>query len=140
MVLHCRRHQSLLIVAIMLSAALSAVIALPILPARDLRGSLVMALNPAQGETVGWPRFVQTVSDAWRKMPPAVRQHTAIVTRNYGEAGAIDLSRQTLRLPRVQRPQRVQRMGPRCRDPPMPSGPRHKDDRDGPRVRRYHLK
>ena len=40
-----------------------------------------MALNPAQGETVGWPRFVQTVSSAWRQIPAAERRHTAIFTR-----------------------------------------------------------
>jgi hypothetical protein len=48
--------------AVALSAAVSAIIALPLLPERDLQGSVVMALNPAQGETVGWPAFVQTVS------------------------------------------------------------------------------
>ena len=50
-----------------------------------------MAINPDQGETVGWPRFVATVERAWRSLPPGVRAHTAIFTENYGEAGAIDV-------------------------------------------------
>jgi hypothetical protein len=85
--------------ALAVSAAISGIIALPLLPERDLQGSIVMALNPAQGETVGWPRFVQTVSTAWHQIPAAERRHTAIFTANYGEAGAIDLLGSELRLP-----------------------------------------
>jgi hypothetical protein len=60
-----------------------------------------MALNPAQGEMVGWPRFVETVSSAWHQIPAGERRHTAIFTGNYGEAGAIDLLGPTHRLPRA---------------------------------------
>ncbi len=76
---------------IAISAAVSALIALPLLPARWLQGSVVMAINPDQGETVGWPRFVDTVSHAWTSIPPGERSHTAIFTANYGEAGAVDV-------------------------------------------------
>jgi 4-amino-4-deoxy-L-arabinose transferase-like glycosyltransferase len=93
------RRTSGLVTGIALSAAISAVIAL--LPERDLQGSIVMALNPAQGEMVGWPRFVQTISTAWHHVPTAERGHTAIFTGNYGEAGAIDLRGQRSRLPRA---------------------------------------
>jgi 4-amino-4-deoxy-L-arabinose transferase-like glycosyltransferase len=85
--------------AIVLSAAFSALIALPLLPERDLQGSIVMAINPAQGETVGWPRFVDTVAGAWRHIPAAERRHVAIFTANYGEAGAIDVLGPPLRIP-----------------------------------------
>jgi len=95
------RYTRRLIAALALSAAINAFIALPLIPERDLQGSIVMALNPAQGETVGWPRFVQTVSSAWRQIPPGERGHTAIFTGNYGEAGAIDLLGSTLGLPRA---------------------------------------
>ncbi|MGH2908421.1 MAG: glycosyltransferase family 39 protein, partial [Solirubrobacteraceae bacterium] len=77
--------------AVVISAAVSALIALPLLPERSLQGSAVMALNPDQGETVGWTRFITTISNAWHALPPAERQQTAIFTSNYGEAGAIDL-------------------------------------------------
>ena len=95
------RRTWLLAAAIALSAAINAVIALPLLPERDLQGSIVMALNPAQGETVGWPRFVHTISAAWRHIPAAERRHTAIFTSNYGEAGAIDLLGPEVQLPRA---------------------------------------
>ncbi len=77
--------------AVVVSAAISAVIALPLLPETSLQGSVPMALNPDLGETVGWPRFIQTVSTAWRRIPAVQRRRTAIFTANYGEAGAIDL-------------------------------------------------
>ncbi|MDQ6779266.1 MAG: glycosyltransferase family 39 protein [Actinomycetota bacterium] len=99
--IRARRRTRLLGAALALSAAINAVIALPLLPERDLQGSIVMAINPAQGETVGWPRFVQTVSGAWRQIPAAERRHTAIYTSNYGEAGAIDLLGSAPRLPRA---------------------------------------
>jgi hypothetical protein len=93
------RRTRLMTSAIALSAAFSSVIALPLLPERALQGSIVMALNPAQGETVGWPRFVDAVERAWRETPGIDRPHTAIFTRNYGEAGAIDVLGTSLRLP-----------------------------------------
>ena len=77
--------------AVVVSAAVSGLIALPLLPATSLQGSVVMAINPDQGETVGWPRFIDTVSTAWRAIPAPERAHTVIFTQNYGEAGAIEL-------------------------------------------------
>ncbi len=88
-------------VALVVSAAISALIALPLLPERSLQGSIVMAINPDQGETVGWPRFVETVSTAWRRIPGGERSHTAIFTQNYGEAGAVDVLGRSLGLPRA---------------------------------------
>jgi 4-amino-4-deoxy-L-arabinose transferase-like glycosyltransferase len=87
-----RRVRTILLsVGVAVSFAVSAFIALPLLPATDLQGSVVMAINPDQGETVGWPRFVDTVSTAWQSIPVGERENTVIFTGNYGEAGAIDL-------------------------------------------------
>lgn len=96
-----RRRARLLVAAIVVTGAVSALIALPVLPERDLQGSVVMALNSNQGEMVGWPRFVQTVASAWRQIPASERAHTAIFTQNYGEAGAVDLLASHPRLPRA---------------------------------------
>jgi 4-amino-4-deoxy-L-arabinose transferase-like glycosyltransferase len=85
-----RRGRSIAVaVAVTLTAAGSAVIGLDILPVGELRGSVVLALNPDAGETVGWPRLTQTVAVVYRSLPAAARAHTAIFTSNYGEAGAI---------------------------------------------------
>jgi Dolichyl-phosphate-mannose-protein mannosyltransferase len=94
------RHRTLLLAAgIAVSAGVSAIIALPLLPERDLQGSIAIALNSAQGDTVGWPSFVHTVTTAWGRIPAAERRHTAIFTGNYGEAGAIDLLSRPRTLP-----------------------------------------
>ncbi|HET8599976.1 MAG TPA: glycosyltransferase family 39 protein [Segeticoccus sp.] len=90
-----------LTVAVALSLVVNAVIALPLLPATALQGSPAMALNPDQGETVGWPRFIATVGRAWTSLPASTREHTAIFTANYGEAGAIDLLGSSAGLPRA---------------------------------------
>jgi len=99
--LRSRSRMRALTAALVLSAAFSALIALPLLPPTKLQGSVVMAINPDQGETVGWPRFVETVSRAWRLIPAAERRHTAIFTSNYGEAGAVDLLGRSHGLPRA---------------------------------------
>jgi hypothetical protein len=91
----------LLGVGIAVSIVISAVIALPLLPTTSLQGSAVMAINPDQGETVGWPRFIDTVNQAWQSIPSAQRVHTVIFTENYGEAGAIDLLGASRGLPRA---------------------------------------
>jgi 4-amino-4-deoxy-L-arabinose transferase-like glycosyltransferase len=83
------------------SILVSAVIALPLLPETKLQGSVVMALNPDQGETVGWPAFVNTVTAVWRSLPAAQRVNTVIFTQNYGEAAAIDLLGHSRGLPRA---------------------------------------
>jgi hypothetical protein len=88
-----------LIGSVSLTAGISAVIGLCVLPARDLQGSVVMALNPDAGETVGWPRFADTVAAVYRSLPVAERQHAAIFTQNYGEAGAIAHFGPSRRLP-----------------------------------------
>jgi len=96
-----RLRARVLTVAIVVSAVISAFLALPLLPARSLRGSVVMGVNPDQGETVGWPRFIDSVTTAWHAIPLGERAHTAIFTGNYGEAGAVDILGRSHGLPRA---------------------------------------
>jgi hypothetical protein len=96
-----RMRARTLTVAIAVSVVISAFLALPLLPARSLQGSAVMAVNPDQGETVGWPRFIDTVTTAWHAIPARERFHTAIFTGNYGEAGAVDVLGRSHGLPRA---------------------------------------
>ena len=85
-------RRGLIAVALVGSAAVSAIISLPLVPAD--RAGQVVATNPDVGETIGWPRFAQTVADVYRHVPGAV-----ILTSNYGEAGAIDRYGPALGLP-----------------------------------------
>lgn len=77
--------------AVVLSAVISGVVALPLLPERQLPGSGTVALNPDIGNEVGWPQFVDTISTAWHAIPPATRAHAVIFTASYSEGGAIDV-------------------------------------------------
>jgi hypothetical protein len=79
------------------SAAVSAVIALPLLPASDLEP--VLALNEDAGETVGWPELTAIVADVHARAPGP--GPVTIYTANYGEAGAIDRYGPDLGLPRA---------------------------------------
>ncbi|MDE9367563.1 glycosyltransferase family 39 protein [Luteipulveratus sp. YIM 133132] len=47
-------------------------------------------LGENQLETVGWPQLVDQVAGAYRSLPADARARTAILTDNYGEAGAVD--------------------------------------------------
>lgn len=67
--------------ALLLSAVIDPIIALPILPAEH--SDIVVAMNEDVGETVGWPELAAAVATVYE--PGAV-----IVTTNYGQAGAVD--------------------------------------------------
>ncbi|MCB9782180.1 MAG: glycosyltransferase family 39 protein [Candidatus Omnitrophica bacterium] len=49
----------------------------------------------------GWPEMVEAVADVYRSLPPEEQSHCAIVTSNYGEAGAIDLFGPDYNLPKA---------------------------------------
>jgi Dolichyl-phosphate-mannose-protein mannosyltransferase len=61
----------------------SVMIALPVLPSTAL--GPVLAVNPEQGEQVGWRELTMSVAHAWKRAGP----DAAIFTRNYGQAGAV---------------------------------------------------
>ncbi|HEY1644232.1 MAG TPA: glycosyltransferase family 39 protein [Streptosporangiaceae bacterium] len=81
-----RARRTLLGAAVAVSAMAGAVIALPVLPARD--AGPVIAMNPDVGETIGWPSLVADVAAARQRLPRTAR--VVVLTENYGEAGAID--------------------------------------------------
>jgi hypothetical protein len=74
-------------VGLVLNAAFALVLALPMVPLGVLGRTPVPALVPLVGDQVGWPAYVEQVARAWRSVPAG--HHAAVVTSNYGEAGAI---------------------------------------------------
>ena len=78
-----------------LSGAVSAVLALPLLPARD--AGIAVATNADVGETIGWPELVSETAAVYRRAGPGA----VIFTANYGEAGAVDRYGPALGLPRA---------------------------------------
>ncbi|MGY1592902.1 glycosyltransferase family 39 protein [Geodermatophilus sp. SYSU D00708] len=74
--------------ALALSLLVDAFLMLPVVPVGRLAATPVVDVNYDAGETVGWPAFAATVEQA-RELLPA-DEPVAVLTRNYGEAGAVD--------------------------------------------------
>ena len=91
----------LLIVAVVLTAASSAVIALPLVPVDRLADTPIPDVNEEASETVGWPELVRTVARVRQSLPAAERDRAVVFTENYGEAGAIDRFGPALGIPRA---------------------------------------
>jgi 4-amino-4-deoxy-L-arabinose transferase-like glycosyltransferase len=82
--------------ALALAAFSSVVITLPVSPIRELHKT---SFAYDIGETVAWPTYVREIARAWTALPASLRAHTAILTSNYGEAGAVDRYGPPLGLP-----------------------------------------
>ncbi len=97
-----RRWRAVTVVAaVAVNAAVSAVIALPLLPVRTLGSTPVPGINTAAADTVGWPRYTDQVGAVYGGLSPADRARAAIVASNYGEAGALTRYGPARGLPRV---------------------------------------
>ncbi|MEP6598593.1 MAG: glycosyltransferase family 39 protein [Actinomycetota bacterium] len=88
------------VAGIALNAAVSAVIALPLLPVSVLANSPVPAINQTAGDQVGWPDYVSQIAEVYRTVPASETAQTVIIASNYGEAGAIVRYGPRLGLPR----------------------------------------
>ena len=91
-----RLRRTALVLAVVFSALSSVAIALPVTPLHDLHKT---SFEYDIGETVAWPTYVHEIAAAWNRLPAAVRVHAAILTSNYGEAGAVDHYGPALGLP-----------------------------------------
>jgi 4-amino-4-deoxy-L-arabinose transferase-like glycosyltransferase len=84
------RRRWLVVAAVVLTSALTAPAALPILSPAALAASPWNGLGETQRETVGWPQLVDLVAAAYRSIPADQRANAGIYATNYGEAGAVD--------------------------------------------------
>jgi len=94
-----RARRVLLAASIGLSAAVSVVLMLPVIPAQHLAATPIVDINYDAGETVGWPAFVRTVAGVQAGLPDAERDTAIVLAANYGEAGAVDRYAAELGLP-----------------------------------------
>jgi 4-amino-4-deoxy-L-arabinose transferase-like glycosyltransferase len=63
---------------------------LPVAPINSALWNLTSALHDNFVEQIGWPELVETVAEIYVALSPEERSRTAILTGNYGEAGAIN--------------------------------------------------
>jgi hypothetical protein len=96
---HRRLRRVALAAAFVLSAISSLYSGLTLVPLRTLHKTSVVALNYDIGETVAWPTYLHEIAADCNGLPSSVRAHGAILTSNYGEAGAVDRYGPALGLP-----------------------------------------
>lgn len=77
--------------AIGLSGASMVLVMLPVLPPATLAASPIPDMYQESVEQIGWPELVDTVTEVVDGLPAADRDRAVILTRNYGEAGALSL-------------------------------------------------
>lgn len=76
-----------------------ALIALPLLPSGLVGHTPIPAISPLAADQVGWPAYVNQVAEAHRQAEAEYGGPVAIITANYGEAGAISRYGPALGLP-----------------------------------------
>ena len=80
------RWTSLVVGAVVFGAVM-----LPLAPVNSAWWKFTDKLHDNFREEIGWPELVQTVADIYHGLPVDQKQRAAILTGNYGEAGAINL-------------------------------------------------
>ncbi len=78
-------------VAIALTAVVTGLLALPIVPLSSLGATPIPDIYSEAGAQVGWPQLVDTVTGVVDQLTPEERDRAVILTANYGQAGAIEL-------------------------------------------------
>lgn len=78
------RHRAWATTGAVVGVVSSVLTGLPVLPATAL--APVLAVNPEQGEQVGWRELTGSVAQVWEQAGP----DAVIFTRNYGQAGAVE--------------------------------------------------
>lgn len=78
-------------IALVVAAVIGLPVALPLLPVRTMIDAGIPALRDDFTEELGWHELVAQTAAAFRSLPPEDAARVMILTRNYGEAGAIDL-------------------------------------------------
>jgi hypothetical protein len=83
-----RVRAGLVAAALALSLVMNAVLMLPVVPVERLAETPITDIHYDAGETVGWPEFAATIAAVRAQVPAGER--VAVLTGNYGEAGAVD--------------------------------------------------
>lgn len=77
------------IVLLVIVAVPTAFFSLPLAPVGSTVFQIATTVNPDAAETVGWDGFTETAVRVAARIPEAERADAIVLTRNYGEAGAL---------------------------------------------------
>ncbi len=83
-------RRNLVIAGVALNAAVSVLLALPLVPLSTLGSTPIPGINQVARDTVGWPTYVRQIAEVYATLSPADRADAVIIASNYGEAGAVD--------------------------------------------------
>jgi hypothetical protein len=92
-VIKTRRRKLVAVGLLTFSSVVTAFLSLPLAPVGSAIYQIAVAVNPDAAETVGWDSYIATVRDVAATLPPGERDSAIILTRNYGEAGALSRAR-----------------------------------------------
>ncbi|MCC3764426.1 glycosyltransferase family 39 protein [Glycomyces sp. TRM65418] len=81
-------RRALLVAAVGLNTAVSAVVALPLIPVEAVGDTPIPAMNDTVPDQIGWQTYARQAS-VFQSMTPEEKDRTVTVTANYGEAGAL---------------------------------------------------
>ncbi|WP_404432007.1 glycosyltransferase family 39 protein [Microbacterium lacus] len=84
-----RGRRALTVSAVALNAVVSIVISLPVVPESVIGNTPIAGMNQAVADQIGWPAYAATIEEVAHGADASVGT-IAIITRNYGEAGALD--------------------------------------------------
>jgi hypothetical protein len=76
-------------------------LSVPLVPLDKLSTIPVVKLNGLTADQFGWPELSEAVSRAYQGLPNAQREHTVLLTENFGEAAALERYGPALGLPDV---------------------------------------
>jgi 4-amino-4-deoxy-L-arabinose transferase-like glycosyltransferase len=86
---------------VVVMSAVAVVSSLPVIPEKDLAGSVPAAMNQTIADQIGWREYVWQIGRVWAGLSAADRARAVLFTGNYGEAGALDRYGPSLGMPEV---------------------------------------
>ena len=85
--------------AILIGGVAFGLLVMPIAPIGSGLWRITSKMHDQFREEIGWPELARSVANVYRSLPAEEREHTGILTGNYGEAGALNLYGPALGLP-----------------------------------------
>jgi hypothetical protein len=85
--------------AIVIGGVVFGLLVMPVAPIGSGIWRITSKTHDQFREEIGWPDLARSVADVYRSLSAQEREHTGILTGNYGEAGALNLYGPALGLP-----------------------------------------